>query len=424
MTDRPFHHIVRVRGTGDFDFVNSDVMDEVTINANQLENDIESAAVTLWRTTLPFTVDPVLWRFQVPEWWRNAKGTTKRNYARLGAWYAKGTRVPIGSVPLVEAVEDRRDWEKIAVNSIDYQSSRLLGVPTHLTLFEDNVPVRALHPARVIAPALVSFTSAEDAINTALFEAAASAHGGPVAAQVIIPPPRLLGSESIAELLASVPQDSVASYMLWTPQITEDLLLGEPTIFTRILGLVDALAQRGVPVIHQHGNYSIAALRDVGLLGVTHHLGWVDHGEPAEQASFARRSCRTYVPGVRHSMKFERADSAGRHLNRDDYADRYCGCPFCLGVFDELGAGAHPLDLLLEEHTVVDKRDRGYRTPTARAVTANTFHYLWSRHLEIRAFAQESSFDVVSRDLERAGRLFDGDDVAGLRHLADLLRTA
>lgn len=422
MIDRPFHHIVRVRATDDLQYVNPDVMDEVTINANQLENDIESAAVTLWRTTLPFTVDPVLWRFQVPEWWRNEKGATKRNYARLGAWYAKGTRVPIGSVPLVDAVEGVRDWRVLAANAVDYQCSRLLSVPTHLTLFEDNVPVRDLHPARIIAPALVSFTPAEDGINAVLFEAAASALGAPLAAQVIIAPARLLGPESIEDLLASVPRDDVTSYMLWTPQITEELLLGEETIFTRLLALVAALAERSVPVIHQHGNYAIAALRDAGLLAMTHHLGWVDHGEPAQQTSFARRSCRTYVPGVRHSMKFERANQAGRHLDRDEYADRYCGCRFCLGVFDELGE--HPLDLLLEEHTVVDKRNRSYRTPTGRAVTANTFHYLWSRHLEIRAFAKESSFDVVSRDLERAGRLLDGEDVSGLRHLADHLRSA
>jgi len=422
MSGRPFLHIVRVRATDDLQYVNPDVMDEVTINANQLENDIESAAVTLWRTTVPFTVDPVLWRFQVPEWWRNDKGVTKRNYARLGAWYAKGTRIRIGSVPLVDAVDDVRDWRTVAANAVEYQRSRLLSVPTHLTLFEDNIPVRDLHPARVIAPALVAFTTAEDEINAVLFEAAASAFGAPLAAQVIIPPPRLLGPETVADLLAFVPREGVGAYMLWTPQITEELLLGEPAIFTRVLALVAALADRGVPVIHQHGNYSIAALRDAGLLAMTHHLGWVDHGEPAQQTSFARRSCRTYVPGVRHSMKFELASQAGRHLGRDDYADRYCGCPFCVGVFDELGA--HPLDLLLEEHTVVDKRDRRYRTPTGRAVTANTFHYLWSRHLEIRAFAEDAAFAVVRRDIERAGRLFEGDDVSGLRHLADLLGSA
>ena len=47
MIERPFQHIVRIRSTDDLQYVNPDVMDEVTINANQLENDIESAAVTL-----------------------------------------------------------------------------------------------------------------------------------------------------------------------------------------------------------------------------------------------------------------------------------------------------------------------------------------------------------------------------------------
>jgi hypothetical protein len=91
-------------------------------------------------------------------------------------------------------------------------------------------------------------------------------------------------------------------------------------------------------------------------------------------------------------------------------------------LFDELGE--HPLDLLLEEHPVVDRRNRTYRTPTGRAVAANTFHYLWSRHLEVRAFAGASSSEVVGRDRERAGRLFDGEFTTGLKVLAELLKSA
>ena len=56
--------------------------------------------------------------------------------------------------------------------------------------------------------------------------AAATALGKPLAAQVILPPARLLGPESIEDLLATIPRDGVTSYMLWTPQITEELLLG------------------------------------------------------------------------------------------------------------------------------------------------------------------------------------------------------
>ena len=86
--------------------------------------------------------------------------------------------------------------------------------------------------------------------------------------------------------------------------------------------------------------------------------------------------------------------------------------------------GKHPLDLLLEDKVDVDRRGRSYHTPTSRAVASNTFHYLWSRHLEIRAFSELPSSDVVRRDLDRAGLLLDGADSAGLRHLADELRTA
>ena len=170
------------------------------------------------------------------------------------------------------------------------------------------------------------------------------------------------------QLVESLPRDGVSSYFVWTPKITEELLLGSHAVFVNVLTLIAALAARGVPVGHQHGNYSIAAMHDFGLDAVTHHLGWVDHGEPAEQPGFARRSCRTYVPGVRHCLYFDRAGAAGRHLDRDQYAARYCECPFCLGVFDEMGKP--PLDLLLEDKVDVDRRGRSYHTPTSRAVAS------------------------------------------------------
>ena len=422
MSQRPLHHIVRVRSTEDLQFVNPGLMDEVVINANQLENDVQSAAVSLWKTTVPFAVDPVLWRFQVPEWWKNDKGATKKNYGRLGLAYAKGTRIPIATVPLVDAVEDDEEWRLLATNVVDYQRSRLLGIPARLSLWDDDAPLRDLHPVRIFGPALVANSAREDRINNLLFEASAAAVGGPIAAQVIVPHDRLLDADSLKQLVESLPRDGVSSYFVWTPKITEELLLGSHAVFVNVLTLIAALAARGIPVGHQHGNYSIAAMHDFGLDAVTHHLGWVDHGEPAEQPGFARRSCRTYVPGVRHCLYFDRAGAAGRHLDRDQYSARYCECPFCLGVFDEMGK--HPLDLLLEDKVDVDRRGRSYHTPTSRAVASNTFHYLWSRHLEIRAFSELPSSDVVRRDLDRAGLLLDGADSAGLRHLADELRTA
>jgi hypothetical protein len=389
-------------------------MDEILVNANQLENSIQSTAACLWITTIPFAVDPVLWRFQVPEWWRLSDGETKRNYAKLGKAYTEGSDIKLAAGPLVDVVPTEADWTKLAANVIGYEQSRLRNVPAQLTAFDETLP-RELQPARLIAPALVAYSAREDRINRLLVEASCSAAGRPVAAQVIVPPERLVDPSALDELLQTISKDGVSSYFVWTPQITEELLLAERSVFVGVLNMVAQLADRGVPVGHQYGNYAIAALHDLGLAATTHHLGWVDHGEPAEQQDFMVRSCRTYVPAVRHSIPFTRAATAGRSFGRDQYAERYCECPFCIGAFN---AGQHPLDLLLEDEPFVDKRGRSRLVPTSRAVGANTWHYLWSRQLEVAAFSSAAAVDVVRKDVERAALLLEERESSGLRRLA------
>lgn len=420
MSSSPLHHIVRVRSTDDLTFARPGLMDELMVNANQLENSVQSTAASLWTTTIPFCVDPVLWRFQVPQWWRNEDGETKKNYARLGAAYAKGTRIDIAAGPLLNVVPNDEDWRTLAANTVDYQQTRLDAIPSQLDLFDTTIP-RDLHPSRILAPALVAYSAAEDRINGLLLEASATRAGGAVAAQVIVPLDRLLDRAELDRLVASIPTDGVESYFIWTPQVTEELLFSEHAVFAAILRLIHALAGSGILVGHQYGNYAIAALHDAGLFAVTHHLGWVDKGEPVEEQGFMIRSCRTYVPGVRHSLLFHQAEGMGRDLDADDYAARYCECSFCAGTFD---AGQHPLDLLLEDHEITFKNGRTRLTPTARSVAANTWHYLLSRRLEIQAFSEMPAADVIRRDIDRAALLSGVGGSDRLRRLARELRTA
>lgn len=420
VTTSPLHHMVRIRRTDDLTFVRPGILDEIVVNANQLENSVQSTAACLWNTTLPFSVDPVLWRFQVPRWWRNEKGETKRNYLRLGAAYTKGTSITIAAGPLLDTVPSDDDWRTLAANVIDYQRSRLLAVPTQLDLFDTTHP-RELHPVRLVAPALVSYSVAEDRVNRLLVEASASAAGDQIAAQVIVPLERLIDGDELGQVLSSVPIDGINSYFVWTPQVTEELLLADHDVFAALLRLISALAHRGIPVGHQYANYTIAALHDVGLAAVMHHLGWVDKGEPAEEQRFMMRSCQTYVPGVRHALRFREAAEIGRALEASEYAQRYCECTFCVGSFD---AGQHPLDLLLEDQVVVLSNGRRQPIPTSRAVAANTWHYLLSRRLEVEAFSEAPAVDVIRRDIERAGLLADGRHSDRLRHLANELRSA
>ena len=418
MARTPLHHIVRVRSSDDLTYIRKGLMDEVVVNANQLENSIQSTAACLWRSDLPFSVDPVLWRFQVPAWSRNAKGDTKRNYQRLGQKYSKGTDLTLGSAPLLDAVSTDAQWRALAANVIAYQRDRLTDVPTQLELLAD---LRELHPARLMAPALVAFSTMVDRINRLMVESAAATAGKPVAAQIIVPFERLIDGRELRKVVSSIPIDGVSSYFIWTPKVTEERLLADHELFISLLRLITSLAERGVPVGHQYANYSLFALHEVGLAAATHHLGWVDHGEPSEEQAFMIRSCQTYIPGVRHCVRYPEASKLGRQLNADEYRERYCECDFCTGVFK---AGDHPLDWLLESRTITMKNGRERLTPTSQAVGANTWHYLLSRRLEVQAFSASSPSDVIERDIERASALNRGGDASRLEHLATELKSA
>jgi len=417
-TRRPLHHIVRVRSSDDLTYVSQGLMDEVMVNANQLENSIQATAAALWKTTLPFSVDPVLWRFQVPAWSHKGTGDTKRNYKRLGAAYTKGIGMTLGAAPLLDTVSTDDQWCRLAANIVAYQRDRLHDVPTQLELLSS---LRELHPSRLTAPALVAVSAAEDRINRLMVDAAAEEAQTGVAVQIILPIERLVDHASLTALIAATPSDGVSSYSLWTPQVTEERLLSDPTILGALLRMIGELAGRGIAVGHQYGNYTIAALHDVGLASMTHHLGWVDKGEPVAEQTFALRSCQTYVPGVRHCVRFHEADALGRDLDADQYAERYCECTFCAGMFE---SGQHPFELLLETQTVVMKNGKEREIPTARSVGANTWHFLLSRRNEVEAFSARPAVEVIEQDIERASALKRGSDAARLGHLADELKSA
>ncbi len=416
----PLHHIVRVRRTEDLTFVRAGLMDEVLVNANELENSPDSTATALRKTAMPFSVDPMLTRFQFPGSLQNEKGETKRNFRRLAAAYAEGTGIPIGSGPLVDMVTTDESWRAIARNVVAYQWHRLVEEQTQLELFSFDQP-QELRPARLVAPALASLTTTEDRINRVLAEASAGVAAAPLAVPVVVPARRLLERHSLEQLVSGVPSDGVEAYLIWTPNVPETTLLTDPNLLNQLLRLVGSLADRGVPVVHLHGGYVVGALHDVGISALVHHLGWVDKGEPAESGRGGLRSCQTYVPGLRHCVRFENAYDLGRSLDASTYAQRYCECAFCKGAFEN---GQHPLDLLLEDEFIPFKNGRGRKTPTSRAVGVNTWHYLLSRRAEIDRFSVRPATDVIKEDIERAAVLGGQDETRGLRRLANELSAA
>lgn len=408
----PIHHLLRVRTVDDLSYARPGLQDELLINANLLEHQPQAAAAAIAAAGVPYSIDPLLTRFQVPGWWQNDEGEFKGNYVRLGQAYTDGTGINLPSGPLMELVASAADWRQIAGNVIHYQEDRLLAIRPQLGLFDG-----PLVPARLFAPGLVAYGSAEDGVNALLAEASAEAAQTPVSLQVVVPASRLRDPGEVAAMMSRVPTDGVAAYFVWTPWVSEDSLLGEPEIFAGLLQLVRGLASRGIPVGHLHGTYLTMALREVGISALAHHLGWIDKGQPADSPKGGIRSCQTYVPGVRRAVRFERARELGRDLGAAAFADLYCDCSLCVGFFEN---GQHPVDLLLEE-TRIPWGTGTRRTPTSRAVGFNTWHFLLARRAEIEAFSASSALDVIRDDMARSGRLADQADVDRLAAIGSRL---
>lgn len=408
-------HYMRVRTSDDLRYLQGGLCDELIVNANQLENSAQATAAHLRGTGYGYMIDPVLWRFQVPEWRHNEKGETKRNYRRLAKRYAQGTSISMVDGRLLDTVQKSSEWEQLATNVIAYQRERLDEM-CRLDLL-DPLLSRELRPSRFVAPALVAQSRREDDVNHLLIEAAAAAAGEDVVGMVIIPRERLNMAE-IGDLLKTVPDKGVRGFVLWTPGMTEDHLVATHDAFAALVTVIQTLARRGVPVIQTQLGYAAAAMSMVGLSGVAHHLGWVDRGEPASESGGGPRSCQAYVPGVRTVMRFNAAASHGRQLGPDEYRDRFCECAFCMGLFER---GEHPLDVLLEDQAVGESTRR---TPSSRATGANIWHYLLSRRLEVQAFSSGSVDDVIGRDIDRAAALAGAGQASWLERLAEELHAA
>ncbi len=408
-------HYVRIRRTEDLSFLAAGMCDELLLNANQLENSPERTSAHLRATGYRYMVDPMLWRFQVPAWWQNERGELKRNYRRLAAHYGDGTRVPLGEGPALETVTERSDWERIAANVVHYQRQRL-NLQCQLDLLDESL-ARELRPSRILAPALVPDSEAVDRVNAILVEAAAAAAGERVVATVIIPRARL-NPGGVEAILRSVPRFGVCGYFVWTPGATEDWVVATPDALPALVAAIRDLAAGGVPVIQVQLGYTAAALSTIGMAGVCHHLGWIDSGESPQQSRARRRSRRTYVPGVRRTMRFADAAGCGRQLDANAYSSVYCECSFCTGM---LANGNDPLQLLLEEEL---EPSGAALVPTGRAVAANTFHYLFSRRREVQTFAAQPGTQVIARDIERAFELAGQEQAERLERLADRLIAA
>lgn len=403
MTDlTKLRHLVRYRMDSDSDYLASGAMDAVLINANHLEHHLHTTAARTKQLGLPYLVDPMLWRFQVPAWWRRqSDGATKKNFVRLAAHYFSGTNVCVADSALGPEVSDG-DWRQIAANVILYEKARIVDEGGGLLAMMEGGHA----PAALIAPYLLANSPTEDRINRLLIEAAASQAGSKVIGHLALPVERIKVGRDLDEAADSIASDNVLGCFIWTERLTEERLYSSDADFDALLHIIDRLASKGIALWHAHGHFTAAALTQSGLTGLAHNLYWVDYGmQAAQPKGTPHYSTRTYVPGLHQTLHFNNAIEIGRGLSIDKYRELYCSCHFCSSLIEH---DQHPLDSMLEVMEVPGARGGIQYRPTDRALGANTYHYLWARQQEMAMFAANAAHDVLVAEVLRGQELLRG----------------
>jgi len=395
-------HSLRIREVKDWQYVaeSPGALDGVMINANVLEHRAAVFACRVADSSLPFMVDPVLWRFQVPAWWMRQDGvTTKSNFVELARRYSVGTGIHMGSQPLLNWVNTDSDWARLATNVVRYERERLLEAAGSLFLHTDYY-ARQPFPIAIIAPYLLARSRDEDRINRMLLDASAEELGAPVVAHLALPLERALDPNELSAALGSVDCDAADSVIVWISGMTEERLLATSGALSGFLGVLERLGSRDKEIGHAHAGFAAIVLRDRGLHALVHRLHWTDDGMPAEPGG-GRAACTTYATVLHYALPSDRA-LALIPSNPQEYVQRFCSCFFCRGA---VAAGEHPMDMLLEAVEMKGPRGGTRLTPSESATMANRFHFLWSRTQEIESVEEIGPHEYLYREIERAGSL-------------------
>jgi hypothetical protein len=383
---------VRYRMHDDGDYLVRDALDGLVINANHLEQHLRSTADKVKALGAPYLIDPMLWRFQVPAWWRREDGETKRNFSRLGGFYFAGTGHAWAESGITELSDSQ--WERVANNVVRYQRVR---VPDEggglLSLMEGGQ-----EPLAMVAPYLLASSTEHDRVNRLLLETSVEAAGAKVLAHLAIPLERFLDPSERRRVLAGLNPHLSSGCFIWIERLKEEMLLTDDACLSAFEDVVDRLAEIGLPVWNANGGFVSAALRERGIAGIVHNLYWVDRGMPAEQPhGIPHYSCTTYVTGLHRTVHYEAALQLARPLDLADYRKIYCGCYFCAGAIER---DIHPLEHLVGVRTVKGPKGRSQMVPTETALASNTWHYLWSRRLEIQALATRDVRGVLEESVQ------------------------
>ena len=237
--------------------------------------------------------------------------------------------------------------------------------------------------------------------------------------QIIVPSNASLTTPGWASWLRRC-QQRASVRTLFGHECLRRALAQRPRSLDGMLRMIRELLARGIAVGHQYANYTVAALHDVGLGSVTHHLGWVDKGEPAAHGASRCAHANIRTRGAAQCEIPRGGSTRPRNSTPICTRSATAAARSALDVPSwaaPISAAARNTDGRNEERTKATDSDVAVRRGQHVALLAQS-------RTEVEAFSTHSAVQVIEKDIDRASALNRGNDVARLGQLAAELKSA
>lgn len=329
----------------------------------------------------------------------------KRSYLSLAAEFGE---------PIESAVGDGKNTSRaigpssfagalassFARRVIDYQLRRTRGVferDAELKEYAEDIPT----PEAVSAPYFYLEPSERAAwldLNLRLMRAAASLDdvGTPVHGILCADRACLKDASFLADARAGVAATGVSAIWIWFSRFLEDRAT---ELELRAYGSFVSALSEDVTVYSLHGGFFSLALRDFGMRGVSHGVGYGEQKDVHPVIGQSIPTVRYYLPSLARKVSVPDVELAFEAMEvrmPSDFHERVCQCAVCRGVvvkdLKEFGAYG-------EMH--LSRPDAQRKTQTPAAAKLCRYHFLLNR-LRERDELQTLPLRAIIQNLEAA----------------------
>lgn len=376
-------------------------LDEVIVNANLVEAGAgATAAFLLSIRQKPYMIDPITYSFgQDPSYLMNtSRDEPKRTFHSLSDKYGELCRDSLARRQALTPsdFQARSVVEDFSQHVLEYQRTVIMNALEANEVFLEP-GIEELPPVRLVAPYFFNDPSQNWLdVNHELAEVSCALAPGdlPVWAVVSFDGRALDRREDLESLVEAYRSTECAGFLFW-PSGFDDIRATPGQIVGYRWLVRELCADR--PGRAMYGGYLSALLKDEGLDGLSHGVGYGARKGVTPVVGGGMPPARFYLRAIHDNISISEMIRLARGLNESQFRQTICDCTICSGLIESGG-----VDLLRAEFGAAEDRRYGHQirsVPIPRVYRLTRFHYIENRHMELTDVAQKTRADLL-RDLE------------------------